>query len=913
MLSSYWLRAVPVVISERELCADLVMLDMTDYDVILGMDFLSKYGAMIDCKAKAVGFNPPGEEKFTFFGDKRRSQKMFISAMRARKWIADGCTGFLASVLDTTKKGKDELKDVPVVNEFVSVFPEDLPGLPPDREVTFEIELLPGTAPISKAPYRMAPVTVKNKYPLPRIDDLFDQLKGASVFSKIDLRSGYHQLKIKEPDVPKSAFRTRYGHYEYLVMPFGLTNAPAAFMDLMNRVFRAYLDKFVIVFIDDILIYSRSREEHAEQLRTVLTAPLTALTKKDRRYEWTDKCEKSFQELKKRLTSAPILVLPTDVTDFTVYCDASRIGLGAVLMQNGRVIAYASRQLKVHEKNYPTHDLELMYQDLKGRFWWSGMKKEVAEYVAKCLICQKVKAEHQRPGGELQPLDIPEWKWDQITMDFVVGLPRTAKGHDAIWVVVDRLTKSAHFMSIKTTFSLEQLAALYVQEIVRLHGVPKSIVSDRDARFTSKFWKKVQRAMGTSLNFSTAFHPQTDGQSERTIQILEDMLRACVLDFKGTWNRYLPLIEFSYNNSYQATIGMAPYEALYGRRCRSPVHWYETGELEITAPEFVEDTTQAVKKIQTRMKSAQSRQKSYADKRRRPLEFQVGDSVFLKVSPFKGVIRFGKRGKLNPRYIGPYEILERVGKTAYRLALPPNLASVHNVFHVSMLKKYVSDKSHVLEQEPIEIHEDLSFEEKPVQILDYKVKTLRNKDIPLVKVLWRNQKTEEATWEREDEMRTSYPELKKVGRWKNARWHFSHHLSHDLPSDPKTSPAHLGESFHTISSHFRERKNVHLGLKEQIFTRFCFDWFGGCRSPNQERFIFLESPRRLFLCPKISDLDSLWFGNYRSWSATCSRRIKSEATKLLNFVGRIPDLRFASYHDILHNNCHDHALWVGKK
>ncbi|KAL5563691.1 hypothetical protein UlMin_033438 [Ulmus minor] len=230
-----------------------------------------------------------------------------------------------------------------------------------------------------------------------------------------------------------------------------------------------------------------------------------------------------------------------------------------------------------------------MYQDLKGRFWWSGMKKEVVEYVAKCLICQKVKAEHQRPG-------------------------------------VDRLTKSAHFMSIKTTFSLEQLAALYVQEIVRLHGVPKSIVSDRDARFTSKFWKSVQRAM----------------------------------DFKGTWNRYLPLIEFSYNISYQATIGMAPYEALYGRRYRSPVHWYETGESEITAPEFVEDTTQAVKKIQARMKSAQSH---------------------------------------------------------------------------------------------------LSLQEKPVQILDFKVKTLRNKEIPLVKVLWRNQTVEEATWEREADMRAFYPEL----------------------------------------------------------------------------------------------------------------------------------------------------------
>ena len=212
-----------------------------------------------------------------------------------------------------------------------------------------------------------------------------------------------------------------------------------------------------------------------------------------------------------------------------------------------------------------------MYKGLKEHFWWAGMKRDVAEYVAKCLICQKIKAEHQRPGGELQPIEIPEWKWEQIAMDFIVGLPKTTKNHDAIWVIVDRLTKSAHFLPIKMTSSLEQLAELYVQEIVRLHGVPKSIISDRDARFTSKFWKGVQQAMGTKLKFSTAFHPQTDGQTERTNQILEDMLRACVLEFKGAWNKYLPLIEFSYNNSYQATIGMAPYEALYGRKCRSPV------------------------------------------------------------------------------------------------------------------------------------------------------------------------------------------------------------------------------------------------------------------------------------------------------------------------------------------------------
>ena len=186
------------------------------------------------------------------------------------------------------------------------------------------------------------------------------------------------------------------------------------------------------------------------------------------------------------------------------------------------------------------------------------MKRDVAEFVQKCLTCQQVKAEHQRPAGMFQPLEIPEWKWDQITMDFVSSLPKTTTGHDSIWVIVDRLTKSAHFLPVKTTHTVDKLAELYIKEIVRLHGVPLSIVSDRDTRFTSKFWTSLQQNMGTKLKFSTAFHPQTDGQSERTIQILEDMLRACVLDFQGSWSRYLPLAEFSYNNSYQATIGMAP-------------------------------------------------------------------------------------------------------------------------------------------------------------------------------------------------------------------------------------------------------------------------------------------------------------------------------------------------------------------
>ena len=943
--SDQMIRACQIQIDGAVLYADLIVLEMKDFQVILGMDWLAKYCATIDCKKKIVRFHPPGQEEFVFRSSSEKKTCPIISAMKAMKMINKGCVAYLACVVDTSIEQKSKPEDIPVVNEFLDVFPEDLPGLPPDREIEFVIDLLPGTAPISKAPYRMAPselkelkvqlqellekdfirpsfspwgapvlfvkkkdgtlrlcidyrelnkVTIKNKYPLPRIDDLFDQLQGASVFSKIDLRSGYHQLKIKKEDIHKTAFRTRYGHYEFLVMPFGLTNAPAAFMDLMNRVFKNFLDQFVIVFIDDILVYSRSKEEHEEHLRIVLqtlrknrlyakfkkcefwleqvaflghviskkgisvdpgkieavsnwprptnvhevrsflglagyyrrfvegfskiASSLTMLTRKNVKFQWSDACEKSFQELKRRLVTAPVLTIPSGSGGFVVYSDASKNGLGCVLIQHEKVVAYASRQLKEYEKNYPTHDLELaavvfalkiwrhylygekceiftdhkslkyiftqkelnmrqrrwlelvkdydcainyhpgkanvvadalsrkssvsalriipksilldlqrleieivprgetarlsalvvqptlmerivkgqtvdeflkekkdeiqkgkttdfhisddgslryrgrlcvpenegikrdilaeahstpysihpgstkMYRDLKKHYWWQNMKKNVAEFVAQCLTCQQVKAEHQRPAGLLTPLLVPEWKWEHISMDFIVGLPRVLKGFDSIWVIVDRLTKSAHFLPVKSTYTMDQYAQLYVQEIVRLHGVPNAIVSDRDPKFTSAFWTSLHRAMGTKLAFSTAYHPQSDGQTERVIQILEDMLRACVLDFKGSWDKYLALAEFTYNNSYQTTIGMAPYEALYGRKCRSPVHWDEVGERKLIGPELVQQTAEVVEKIRQRMKTAQSRQKSYADKRRRRLEFNIGDHVFSQNS-----------------------------------------------------------------------------------------------------------------------------------------------------------------------------------------------------------------------------------------------------------------------------------------
>ena len=369
------------------------------------------------------------------------------------------------------------------------------------------------------------------------------------------------------------------------------------------------------------------------------------------------------------------------------------------------------------------------------------------------------KIEHQKPSGLMQPLAIPEWKWDSISMDFVSGLPRTNKNFEAIWVIVDRLTKSAHFIPIRMDYPLERLAELYIEKIVRLHGIPSSIVSDRDPRFTSKFWEGLQRALGTKLRLSSAYHPQTDGQTERTIQSLEDLLRACVLEKGGGWDCYLPLIEFTYNNSFHSSIGMAPFEALYGRRCRTPLCWYESGESAVIGPEIIQQTTEKIKVIQEKMRIAQSRQKSYHDKRRKSLEFQEGDHVFLRVTPITGVGRALKSKKLTPRFIGPYQILERIGEVAYRIALPPSLANLHEVFHVSQLRRYIPDPSHVVQVDDVQVRDNLTVETSPMRIEDRELKQLRGKEIALVKVAWGGPAGGNVTWELESQMKESYPEL----------------------------------------------------------------------------------------------------------------------------------------------------------
>ncbi|WVZ61245.1 hypothetical protein U9M48_011152, partial [Paspalum notatum var. saurae] len=360
-----------------------------------------------------------------------------------------------------------------------------------------------------------------------------------------------------------------------------------------------------------------------------------------------------------------------------------------------------------------------MYQDLKQRFWWTRMKREIAKYVSECHVCKRVKADHLKPAGMLHPLNIPAWKWEDIHMDFVVGLPRTQKGYDSIWVIIDRFTKSAHFLPVKTVYRANTYAELYIAKIVSLHGVPRTITSDRGSVFVSRFWEQLQKSLGTKLIRSSAYHPQTSGQVERVNRILEDMLRA--------------LRDGSFRGSY-------------GRRCRTPTNRSEHGERVTFGPDLVTQAEEQVRFIRENLKRARSRQKSYSDRRRRPLVFEEGDHVYLRVSPMKGVHRFGVKGKLAPRYVGPFKISEKCGPVAYRLELPPHLAAVHDIFHVSQLKKCCECRRKRSIHPKFRLNRTSPM--RPTgESLDQKQRSTRRSTVTMYKVQWSEHTEEEATWE----------------------------------------------------------------------------------------------------------------------------------------------------------------------
>jgi hypothetical protein len=310
-------------------------------------------------------------------------------------------------------------------------------------------------------------------------------------------------------------------------------------------------------------------------------------------------------------------------------------------------------------------------------------------------------------------------------MDFVSGLPLTSRKHDSIWVIVDRLTKTAHFISVHTKYGAKDYASHYIEHIVRLHGVPKTIISDRGSLFVARFWEKLHKSLGTKIIRSSAYRPQTDGKTERVNQILEDMLRACVLHFDKSWDKCLALAEFSYNNSYHAILKMAPFEALYGRRCRTPLNWSQTGERKFFGPALVDDAEEKVRVIKENLRIAQERQKIHYDKGKAPREYKVGDFVYLKVSPTKGVHGFSVKAKLAPRYIGPYEIIQVCGPVTYRIRLPERFSAVHNVFHVSQLTKCAHEPAReVVEEANAWIEPDLSVVEHPLRTLNVKKEKL---------------------------------------------------------------------------------------------------------------------------------------------------------------------------------------------
>lgn len=1033
-------RDVPAKIGDWEGTIDFSVVPMDDFEVVLGMEFLDKVRGFPIPFANSLCILDEGKTCMVSTERGTKNGTKTISAMQFKKGYNKNEPCYLAVTrLESDQEGKEKVPKVieNVLEEFKDVMPKELPKkLPPRREVDHEIELEPGSKPPAKAPYRMPPpeleelrrqlkdlldagyirpskapygapvlfqrkkdgslrmcidyralnkVTVKNKYPIPLIADLFDQLGKARYFSKLDLRSGYYQVRIAEGDEAKTTCVTRYGSYEFLVMPFGLTNAPATFCTLMNKLFHPYLDKFVVVYLDDIVIYSKTMEEHVAHLKQVFqvlrenelyvklekcsfaqeeveflghkikdgkllmdgakikaiqewetptkvtelrsflglvnyyrrfikgysakAAPLTDLLKKNKAWTWDDKCQAAFEELKMAVMEEPVLRLPDVTEPFELHTDASDYAIGGVLMQEGHPIAFESRKLNDAEKKYTVQEKEMTavvhclrvwrhyllgsrfviktdnvatsyfqtqkklspkqarWQDflaefdyvleykpgkanvvadalsrkaefaaltqpqfflqdrikeglehdplaknlvklaregktrrfwlkgdllftkgdrlyvpkwgdlrrsimkechdsrwaghqgikrtlalIEGTFYWPRMGDDVETYVRTCLVCQQDKIEQRQPGGLLEPLPTPKEPWESVSMDFITCLPKS-EGCGSIIVVVDRFTKYGTFIAAPPDVTAVDTAKLFFKNVVKYWGIPHVIVSDRDPRFTGRFWTELFKIMGTDLNFSTSFHPQTDGQTERVNALLELYLRHYVSANQHDWAKLLDVAQFSYNMQRSEATGKSPFELVTGRQPLTPNALAASYEGNSPAAyKTIKEWHEQADLARASLSKAANKMKKWADEKRRHVEFAVGDQVMVKLLPqqFKSLRKVHKG--LIRRYEGPFMVVERVGKVSYRLQLPPKL-KIHPVFHVSLLKPYHGDEEdperRVSKRAPTAVV--TSFDREVEEIISDR--TIRRRGVPSYKeylVKWRNLPDSEASWESED-------------------------------------------------------------------------------------------------------------------------------------------------------------------
>jgi hypothetical protein len=827
--------------------------------------------------------------------------------------------------------------------------------------------------------------TVKDKFPIPIVDELLDELRGAKFFTKIDLRSGYHQVRMHPDDIAKTAFRTHQGHFEFTVMPFGLTNAPATFQSLMNDILETYIRKFVLVFFDDILIYSPTWVRHLQHVKTVfqrmrdhrlflkqskcvfgsqsvtylghiisadgvamdpakvsavaswpipktvkalrgflglsgyyrkfiadygaVAQPLTALLKRDA-FSWSSDADRAFQDLKQALITAPLLQLPDFEKKFIIECDASGSGFGAVLHQGDGPVAFFSRAVAEHHTKLPAYERELIglvkavrhwrpyvwgrfflvrtdhfslkfildqrlttipqhtwvtklfgydfeveyrqgkhnvvadalsrrgeellenhaisgpsfaalhtlrdelrnhpkamilrnqiaagttpvgWTDVdglllfKGRvflpdesslwpqvleqahtmghegsektlhriraaFYSQSAHRRVREFVQGCSVCQRNKTEHLHPAGLLQPLPVPNQVWNDISMDFIEGFPKIG-GKSVILTVVDRFSKYAHFIPLSHPYSASSVAKVFFDNVVRLHGIPCSIVSDRDPVFTSNFWTDLFQLAGVKLMLSSAFHPQTDGQSEVANRTIAMYLRCLATDRPRSWLQWLPWAEFCYNSSFQSALRTTPFQVVYGRPPPSLMK-YEAGSSRVAAVDVqLRDRDVFLAQIRERLLLAQDVMRQQHDKRRRNVVFEVGDWAWLRLHhrTAEGITQ-SKISKLSPRFYGPYQVLERIGEVAYRLNLPAK-AKIHDVFHVGLLKKFEGTPPEGIVPLPAIQHG------RAISSPERITRARLNRGRWEVLVAWTGRAASDATWEKLEDFKKAYPEV----------------------------------------------------------------------------------------------------------------------------------------------------------